>query len=229
VTLQPPAAPKPTLAAIHGSSETFPVRRIYCVGRNYAAHAREMGQDDREPPFFFTKWPDTVLPSGSNMKYPPGTANLHYELELVVALGKGGKDIPAAKVREHVYGYGIGLDMTRRDLQFKMRDKGRPWDVGKNFDQAAPLAPIVPAAKAGNIDKARIWLEVNGAIKQDGNVADMIWSIDEIIEHLSRLYTLEPGDLIFSGTPEGVGPVVVGDTLVGRVDGLPDLNITLVS
>ena len=220
-----PGAP---LAAVADSDDQFPIRRIYCVGRNYAAHAREMGQDpDREPPFFFTKWADTYVPSGTEIAYPLSTANFHHEVELVVAIGTGGQHIAAADARNHIYAYAVGLDMTRRDLQLQARDKGRPWDAGKNFDQAAPMGALHRVADTGHIDGGRIWLEVNGDVRQDADVRDLIWSVDEVIEHLSRLYRLHPGDLIMTGTPAGVGPVVGGDRLAGHIDGLSSLEVTI--
>ncbi|SFM05621.1 fumarylacetoacetate hydrolase family protein [Rugamonas rubra] len=220
---------------VAGSEARFPVRRVYCVGRNYAAHAREMGFDpEREPPFFFCKpndnaavvavAPERVL----DLPYPPSTANLHYECELVVAIGKGGRDIAVADAPGHIFGYAVGLDMTRRDLQFKMRDAGRPWEIGKAFDYSAPVGQIVPAAQAGDIGHAAITLELDGARKQDSSIAHLIWSVAETIANLSTLFTLQPGDLIFSGTPEGVGAVQRGQTLVGRVAGLPQLAVRMV-
>ncbi|MEM7570300.1 MAG: fumarylacetoacetate hydrolase family protein [Pseudomonadota bacterium] len=218
----------PTLAAIAGSSDMFPVRRIYCVGRNYAAHAREMGKDpDRDPPFFFSKWPETYVPTGQRIAYPASTHNYHYEIELVVAIGKGGHSIKEADAKDHIFGYAAGLDMTRRDLQLDAREKGRPWDTGKNFDEAAPIAPIHTVAENGHIESGRISLEVNGDVKQNADIRDLIWSVDEIIEHLSALYVLQPGDLIMTGTPAGVGPVVTGDRLVGKIDGLTSIETTI--
>lgn len=219
---------EPTLAGIAGSDDTFPIRRIYCVGRNYAAHAREMGKDpDRDPPFFFTKWPETYVPTGREIAYPPSTENYHYEIELVVAIGKGGRNIAEANAKEHVYAYATGLDMTRRDLQLEAREKGRPWDTGKNFDEAAPIGLLHKVSDVGHIEAGRIWLEVNGEVKQDQDIRDLIWSVDEIIEHLSRLYELRAGDLIMTGTPAGVGPVVSGDKLVGQIEGLSNVETTI--
>lgn len=219
---------QPTLAAISGTEDVFPIRRIYCVGRNYAAHAREMGKDpDRDPPFFFTKWPETYVPSGRTIAYPPATENYHYEVELVVAIGKGGKNIPEAKAKDHIYAYAVGLDMTRRDLQLEAREKGRPWDTGKNFDEAAPMGVLHRVEDVGHIEAGRIMLEVNGEAKQDADIADLIWSVDETIEHLSRFYELRPGDLIMTGTPAGVGPVVEGDTLVGCIERLGSVEATI--
>jgi fumarylpyruvate hydrolase len=218
---------------VHGSSDLFPVRRIFCVGRNYAAHAREMGHDpDREPPFFFSKPADAIVLAAdpknpTKIPYPPATKNLHHEMELVVCMKSGGADIPVDKALDHVFGYACGLDMTRRDLQNQAKDMGRPWDMGKGFDQSAPCAPISPATKTGHIDKGAIWLKVNGAIRQKGDINQLIWSIPETISYLSGLVELGAGDLIYSGTPDGVGAVVKGDRLEGHVDGLTDLVITI--
>ena len=225
-------APIPVVPVL-GSADGFPVRRIYCVGRNYAAHAREMGSDpDREPPFFFCKPADAVVPIASgttaDLAYPAQTANYHHEVELVVAIGKRGRDIASADARDHVWGYAIGFDMTRRDLQFALRDKGRPWELGKAFDQSAPIAHLVPASHCGHPASGRIWLEVNGQLKQQGDLADLIWSVPETIAHLSKYFELCPGDLIFTGTPEGVGPVVRGDLVTGGIDGIGELSIRIV-
>jgi fumarylpyruvate hydrolase len=223
-----PPSPQPS-AEIVGSDERFPVRRIYCVGRNYAKHAREMGMDpDREPPFFFSKPADAVVANGTPVPYPPRTANLHHELELVVAIGSGGSDIPLDSALAHVYGYAVGLDLTRRDLQFAARDQGRPWDVSKGFDHSAPVSAIRPAAEMGHLEQGAIWLEVNGEARQRANLSEMIWSVPEIVAELSTYYELRPGDLIFTGTPEGVGPVKRGDSLVGGIDGLETLRVTIV-
>jgi len=208
--------------------DPFPVRRIYCVGRNYAAHAREMGHDpNREPPFFFMKPADAIVPTGSVVPYPSQTKNYHHEIELVVALGSGGKDIPVERALSHVFGYAVGLDMTRRDLQSQAKDLGRPWDMAKGFDQSAPCAPIHPVTAVGHLDKGAIWLKVNDQIRQKGDLFDLIWSVPETIAYLSGLMELFPGDLIYSGTPDGVNAVVKGDTLQGHVDGLTDLTITI--
>ena len=221
---QPPA---PILAATSDGND-FPVRRVFCIGRNYAAHAREMGRDpDREPPFFFTKWAETVVPTGTTIAYPSETANYHYEAELVVAIGEGGRNIAAADAKRHIYGYATGLDMTRRDLQLEAREKGRPWDTGKNVEQSSPLGLIHPATKVGHLATGRIELTVNGIVKQEADLADLIWSVPEVIAHLSKFYRLEPGDLIYTGTPAGVGPVVQGDTLIGAIDGLGTLTVTV--
>ena len=219
---------------IVGSDDLFPVRRVYCVGRNYAAHAREMGFDpDREPPFFFCKPNDdaSVVPvaegATATLPYPPLTTNYHYEAELVVAIGKGGRDIARADAASHIYGYAVGLDMTRRDLQIAAREKGRPWEVGKAFDFSAPIAPILRRADAPTVDSAGIVLEVDGAVRQQATLAHLIWSVDEVIANLSSLFTLQPGDLIFTGTPEGVGAVQRGQAMVVRIDGLPSLSVRI--
>ncbi|MGE4330146.1 fumarylacetoacetate hydrolase family protein [Diaphorobacter sp.] len=216
---------------VAGSGQRFPVHRIYCVGRNYAEHAKEMGFTGREPPFFFMKPADAVLPVGAGetgqMPYPSLTQDLHHEIELVVAIGKGGKNIAAADVLDHIWGYAVGLDMTRRDLQGEMKKQGRPWCIGKGFDASAPIGPITPAAQAGNVANAGIWLQVNGADRQRSNVNQLIWNIAETIEHLSAAWQLQPGDLIFTGTPEGVGAVVRGDVLEGGIDGLGTLRVAI--
>ena len=226
-----PPAPVATVPVV-GRSERFPVHRIYCVGRNYEEHAKEMGFTGREPPFFFMKPADAVLPveagQTGHMPYPSLTANLHHEIELVVAIGKGGRAIAAANALEHVFGYAVGLDMTRRDLQNDMKKQGRPWCIGKGFDHSAPIGPITPVAQAGDVAQAAIWLQVNGADRQRSTVAQLIWNIAETIEHLSAAWELQPGDLIFSGTPEGVGAVVRGDVLEGGVDGLGTLRLQVV-
>ena len=223
-----PPSPQPSVEIV-GTGERFPVHRIYCVGRNYAKHAREMGMDpDREPPFFFSKPADAVAPNGTPVPYPPRTSNLHHELELVVAIGRGGHDIPVEGALGHVFGYAVGLDLTRRDLQFEAREQGRPWDVAKGFDCSAPLAAIRPAAAMGHLDRGAIWLEVNGETRQRANLSEMIWSVPEIVAELSTYFELRAGDLIFTGTPEGVGPVQRGDSLVGGIDGLETLRVTIV-
>lgn len=207
---------------------TFPVRRVFCVGRNYAAHAREMGRDpDREPPFFFTKWAETVVPTDTTIAYPTETSNFHYEAELVVAIGKGGRDIPIEQALDHVYGYATGLDMTRRDLQMLAREQGRPWDTGKNVEGSSPLGPIHPASDIGHLESGAIRLTVNGELKQDADLADLIWPVADVIAFLSRLYRIEPGDLIYTGTPAGVGAVVEGDVIVVSIDGLLPTTITI--
>jgi fumarylpyruvate hydrolase len=227
-----PPAPLPAVP-VANSADSFPVRRIYCVGRNYAAHAREMGSDpDRDPPFFFCKPADAVVPVAKgvtgDIAYPPETANYHHEVELVVAIGKRGRNIAADAANVHVWGYAVGFDMTRRDLQFALRDKGRPWELGKAFDQSAPITPIVPVSHCGHPTSGKVWLTVNGVKKQEGDLADLIWSVPETIAHLSKYFELFPGDLIFTGTPEGVGPVVRGDVLTGAVEGVGELSIRIV-
>ncbi|MEZ5758571.1 MAG: fumarylacetoacetate hydrolase family protein [Emcibacteraceae bacterium] len=215
--------------AIHGSSDRFPVRRIFCVGRNYAAHAREMGRDpDREPPFYFMKPTDALVDNGVDVPYPPQTGNLHYEGELVVAIGKECVNVSTEKALDYVYGYAVGNDLTRRDLQLDAREKGRPWDTGKGFDNSAPCSEIHTVDQVGHIADARIWLSVNGDIKQDSNVNKLIWSVPEVIANLSGLFTLEPGDLIYTGTPEGVGSVVAGDVIRVGVEGLTELETKIV-
>ena len=215
-----------------GTGDRFPVHRIYCVGRNYEEHAKEMGFTGREPPFFFLKPADAIVVVNAGetglLPYPSLTGNLHHEIELVVAIGKGGKNIQAADALQHIYGYAVGLDMTRRDLQNDMKKQGRPWCIGKGFDASAPIGPITPAEQAGDIAHAAIWLQVNGADRQRSTVAQLIWNIAETIEHLSAAWELQPGDLIYTGTPEGVGAVVRGDTLEGGVDGLPTLRLSVV-
>src|SRR5690606_30940339 len=227
------SAPEVVAVPVHGSSDTFPVRRVYCVGRNYAAHAREMGFDpDREPPFFFCKPADAVRPVAEgeslSIAYPAETNNYHYAIELVAAIGKGGSNISLEDALSHVWGYAVGLDMTRRDLQMKMREAGRPWEIGKAFDDSAPIGPLYPAAKVGHLEKAGIKLEVNGQTKQSSSLDKLIWSVAETVSYLSRFFRLEPGDLIYTGTPEGVGPVVAGDHMVGSVEGLGTLSVKVV-
>jgi len=226
-----PPAPLATVP-VAGSDEQFPVHRIYCVGRNYAEHAREMGFTGREPPFFFMKPADAVLPvpagQTGHLPYPTLTADLHHEIELVVAIGRGGANIAAADALDHVWGYAVGLDMTRRDLQGEMKKQGRPWCIGKGFEASAPIGPIVPAAQAGDVHHAGIWLEVNGRARQRSRTDQLIWSVAETIEHLSAAWTLQPGDLVFTGTPEGVAAVVRGDVLEGGIDGLPPLRVAVV-
>jgi fumarylpyruvate hydrolase len=215
---------------IAGSSEVFAVRRIYCIGRNYAAHAREMGSDPtREPPFFFQKPSDAVqfvaVGTTASHPYPTLTKNYHYELELVAALHRGGKNVPVEKALELVYGYAVGLDMTRRDLQRGMGDQKKPWEIGKSFDRSAPIGPIHRVAQVGHFTAGAITLKVNGAVKQDANLNQMIWNVAEQIAQLSQAFELMPGDIIFSGTPENVGPVVAGDLMEGSIAGLPLLSV----
>ncbi|PTQ75582.1 fumarylacetoacetate hydrolase family protein [Celeribacter persicus] len=212
---------EPATVAVDGSDDRLPVRRIFCVGRNYAAHAREMGRDpNREPPFFFTKPADAVVDSGEVVAYPPETENFHYEAELVVVIGKGGKNIAEENSLSHVWGYAIGNDLTRRDLQLKAREQGRPWDWGKAFDRSAVIGPVFPVEKVGHPDKGSIKLTVNGEVKQDADLNELIWSVPEIISILSHSMTLQPGDLIMTGTPAGVGALVEGDTCVVEIEGL---------
>lgn len=217
----------PVMAATSDGNE-FPVRRVFCIGRNYAAHAREMGRDpDREPPFFFTKWAETVVPTGAVIAYPSETANFHYEAELVVAIGKGGRNIAAVDADQHIYGYATGLDMTRRDLQLEAREKGRPWDTGKNVEQSSPLGLIHPVSEVGHLSTGRIELTVNGMVKQEADLADLIWSVPDVVAYVSRFYRLEAGDLIYTGTPAGVGAVVEGDNITVSVAGLSDCVVTI--
>ena len=224
----PPVVSIPVL----GQPARFPVHRIYCVGRNYEDHAKEMGFTGREPPFFFMKPADAALVvdagSTAEMNYPSLTRNLHHEIELVVAIGTGGKNIRAADAFKHVFGYAVGLDMTRRDLQNEMKKQGRAWSIGKGFDQSAPIGPIVPAAQAGDVANATISLQVGDTLRQNSSVSKLIWNIAETIEILSAAWELQPGDLIFTGTPEGVAAVVAGDTMVGNVTGLPTLSVKVV-
>ncbi len=225
--------PTPVVSVpVVGKAERFPVHRIYCVGRNYEEHAKEMGFTGREPPFFFMKPADAVLVVNASetgdMPYPSLTKNLHHEIELVVAIGKGGKNIKASDALSHVYGYAVGLDMTRRDLQNDMKKQGRPWCIGKGFDHSAPIGPITPSTQAGDIANAEIYVQVNGEDRQRSNTSQLIWNIAETIEHLSAAWELQPGDLIYTGTPEGVGAVLAGDTLVGAVAGLGELKVKLV-
>ena len=224
--------PTPTVSVpVLGQPERFPVHRIYCVGRNYEEHAKEMGFTGREPPFFFLKPTDSlvVVEAGQTgqMPYPSLTQNLHHEIELVVAIGKGGRNILAADAAKHIYGYAVGLDMTRRDLQNEMKKQGRPWCIGKAFDQSAPIGPITRKAQAGDIHNADISLQVNGTDRQRSTIAKLIWNVAETIEHLSSAWALQPGDLIFTGTPEGVSAVVQGDRLQGNVAGLCSLSIDI--
>jgi fumarylpyruvate hydrolase len=219
--------PLPTLP-IRGSDKLFPVHRIYCVGRNYAEHAIEMGHDPtREAPFFFQKNPDTLVPSGGTFPYPDATKDVHHELEMVVALKSGGKDIAQDKALSHVFGYAVGLDMTRRDLQGEAKKLGRPWEVGKAFESAAPCSEIVPASVIGHPAQGAVWLKINGEPRQKGDLNQLIWKVPEMIAYLSGLFELRAGDLIFSGTPAGVGPVKRGDVLHGGVDGVGELKVTV--
>ncbi len=220
-------APKQISVSVIGGGR-FPVRRVFCVGRNYAAHAREMGADTREPPFFFMKPADALVLDGADTPYPSATANLHHEVELVVAIGKGGTDIDAAHALDHVYGYAVGIDLTRRDMQDVAKAARRPWDLSKGFDASAPIGSIVPAARAGHPASGAITLTVDGAPRQKGDLADQIWTVPEIIAELSRLAALAPGDLIMTGTPEGVGPVERTNVLVGEIAGVGTIATRIV-
>jgi len=213
---------------VRGSDAKFPVRRIYCIGRNYADHAIEMGHDpDKEPPFFFQKNADNIDTSG-NFPYPPQTSDVHFEMEMVVALKSGGVDIAEDKALEHVYGYGLGLDMTRRDLQGEAKKMGRPWEIGKAFERSAPMSELVPASETGHLDHGRVTLAVNGETRQDGDLNQMIWKVPEMISYLSRFYDIAAGDLIMSGTPAGVGAIQRGDVLVGTVENLGSFTVNVV-
>ena len=216
-----------TSLPVVGSDERFPVRRIYCVGRNYAAHARELGNDERDPPFFFMKPADAIVQDGTTFSYPVATDNLHHEVELVVALKSGGKDIPADKALDHVFGYAVGIDLTRRDIQDVAKKMARPWDMAKGFDASAPCGALRRATETGHPSSARITLKINGEVRQDGDIDAMIWNIPDTIAYLSGLIELKPGDLIFTGTPEGVGPVQRGDKLEATVAGLGDLTVSV--
>jgi fumarylpyruvate hydrolase len=227
----PPEAP--VGVPVVGTSDQFAVRRVYCVGRNYAAHAREMGFDpDREPPFFFCKPADAIVPvdSGETLEltYPSQTQNYHYEAELVAVIGKGGSDIAVEQALDHVWGYAVGLDMTRRDLQMKMREMGRPWEIGKAFDRSAPLGPIHPASAVGHFENGAVWLTVNGVTKQKSDVSHLIWSVAETVADLSKYFRLEAGDVIYTGTPEGVGAVKAGDVIAVGVERLGEVKVRVV-
>ncbi|HMF69021.1 MAG TPA: fumarylacetoacetate hydrolase family protein [Phyllobacterium sp.] len=220
--------PQPSLRVI-GSDKLFPVHRIYCVGRNYADHAIEMGHDpDRESPFFFQKNPDCLVTEGRDFPYPSATKDVHFEMEMVVALGKGGSDIAAENALDHVFGYAVGLDMTRRDLQGEAKKLGRPWEVGKAFEASAPCSAIVPATSIGHPAKGAVWLKVNGDERQRGDLDQLIWKVSETIAYLSTLFTLQAGDLIYTGTPAGVGAVVPGDEMIGGVDGIGEIRVRVV-
>lgn len=222
----PPAAQ--VVLHIAGREALFPVRRVYCVGRNYADHAAEMGADTREPPFFFSKPADALVPGGGDVTYPPMTSKLQHEVELVVALGKGGSGIPADQALECVFGYAVGFDLTRRDLQSRAKDQGHPWDMGKGFDQSGPISDVKPVAVVGHPGKGAIWLKVNDEMRQNGELAQMSWKVAEVIANLSSYVCLAPGDLIFTGTPAGVSTVVRGDVLEGGVEGVGELRVRLV-
>jgi fumarylpyruvate hydrolase len=221
-------APSAPVVPIVGTDQFFPVNRIFCVGRNYAAHAKEMGMAvDREEPFYFTKSASCIVPSGSTVPYPPGTSNYHHEMELVVAIGHSAFRVSIEAAPKAIYGYACGLDMTRRDLQFKARDKGRPWDLGKNFEDSAVISAIVDAGKSGHIESGDIRLSVNDDVRQVGNINDLIWSVPELIADLSKYYHLQPGDLIYTGTPAGVGAVEPGDHLVGSIEKVGDITLSI--
>lgn len=218
-----------TSLPIVGNEDAFPIRRIYCVGRNYLDHIRETaGADEREPPFFFQKPSDAILQNGGDFPYPSQSSKVHHEIELTVAIDKAGKDISVENALDHVYGYGVGIDMTRRDLQGVAKEMRRPWEAGKAYDHAAPCSAIVPASKIGHPGSGRIWLAVDGDVKQDGDLAQQIWSVSEAISHLSTLFELMPGDLIMTGTPAGVGSVVAGNKITGGIDGIADIEINVV-
>lgn len=215
--------------AVKGTGARFPVRRIFCVGKNYAAHVAEMGGDAKsDPPVFFTKPADAIAPCGADIPYPPDTEDLHHEAELVIALGQGGAGIPAAEAAAKVFGYAVGVDLTRRDRQAEAKAKGRPWDVAKAFDNSAPISNIAPVAETGHPSSGRIWLSVDGVVKQDGDLSAMIWSAPEIIAALSRSFELKPGDLVFTGTPEGVGPIARGQRVEAGVDGVAALDFRII-
>lgn len=220
--------PQPAVIAQISDGRAFPVRRLFCIGRNYADHAKEMGVEvDREAPFYFTKWAETVVPSGSTIPYPSQTSNYHFEAELVVAIGKGGRNIAVTSALDHVLGFATGLDMTRRDLQLEARAKGRPWDAGKNFERSSPLGLVHPVSETGSLDKGAIRLTVNGEVRQEADLADLIHSVPEVIAFISKGYRLEPGDLIYTGTPAGVGAVKPGDMLVVSIAGLSETRVTI--
>ncbi len=222
-------APGPVTLPVAGATARFPVHRVYCVGRNYAAHAVEMGHDpDRDPPFFFQKNPSNLASDGADFPYPPMTGDVHHEIELMVALGAGGSDIPVERARDCVWGYGVGIDMTRRDLQAEAKKLGRPWESAKAFEHSAPCGPIIPAAEIGHPDEGAIWLKVDGAMRQEGDLAQLIWKVPEVIAELSRLFELRAGDIIMTGTPAGVGPVQRGEVLEGNIDGVGTLTTRVV-
>ena len=226
MTLVIPALP-PVLLPVAGGGD-YPVGRIFCIGRNYADHAREMGGDPaREAPFFFTKWAQAAVPSGTTIAYPPQTRDYQHEVELVVALAHGGRDIPEADALSHVYGYAVGLDMTRRDLQRALGDEKKPWEIGKSFDRSAPIGPIHPVEATGHFKEGAISLAVNGTVKQSSDLKNMIWSVAEQISKLSEAFELKAGDIFYSGTPENVGPVVPGDVILCKIEGLPDLSVRI--
>lgn len=219
--------PKQSSLAVQGSEDRFPVRRVFCVGRNYEAHVLEMGNDMRDPPFFFTKPADATRDTPCTVPYPPLTEDFHFEIELVIAIGKGGANIEEADVMDHIWGASAGIDFTRRDLQAQAKKMGRPWDWAKAFDNSAPIAPLLPIADVASVETGRIWLAVNGELKQEADLAQMIWSVREHTATLSRAVTLAPGDIVMTGTPAGVGAVVPGDVLTGGVDGIAEFEVTI--
>jgi len=219
--------PPQAVLAVAGSDKTFPVRRVWCVGRNYLEHIREMGQDEREPPFFFAKPADAIVPDGSTVPYPPLTKDMHHEVELVVALKSGGRNIPVEKALDCIWGYGVGIDLTRRDLQIASRELKRPWEVGKAFDASAPCGALKPASEIGHPSKGRVVLKCNGKIRQDGDLNQMIWNTPEVISKLSEMVALEAGDIIMTGTPSGVAATVAGDKLECEIEGVGTLTVTI--
>lgn len=220
--------PDATILSVKGQKQLFPVRRVYCVGRNYSEHAREMGHDpDREPPFFFSKPADAVIPADGTVTYPTLTADLHHEVELVVAVGKGGLNIESQNALDHVWGYSVGLDLTRRDLQAAAKKMGRPWDFAKGFDNSAPTCPVVPVSAIGHPSAGKIWLSVNGELKQEGDLSDQIWAVADVISYLSRSVELRAGDLIFTGTPAGVGRLEAGDKVTGGIEGIGEFSLEI--
>lgn len=221
-------APQPASLAVNGQDARFPLRRVYCVGRNYSEHAREMGHDpDREPPFFFAKPADAVIPAQGEVPYPTLTSDLHHEVELVVAIGKGGKNIAAEQALDHVWGYAVGVDLTRRDLQAVAKKMGRPWDFAKGFDASAPTIALLPVSKVGHPAQGKIWLNVNGEPRQAGDLNDQIWPVADVISSLSQAVELKAGDLIYTGTPAGVGAINPGDTVTGGIEGVGEFSFTL--
>ena len=217
-----------TTVPIAGRDERFPVRRIYCIGRNYEKHVAEMGYDvKRSKPFYFAKPADAIVMSGSDVRYPPRTEDLHHEIELVVAIGKGGRDVPVDAALDYVYGYAVGIDLTRRDLQRAAKEKARPWETAKGFDQSAPISAIHPVKDVGHPANGRIWLSVNGQIRQDADLNELIWNVAESIAELSTLFELAPGDLLYTGTPAGVGPLVAGDEVTGGIEGIDEIEVRI--
>ena len=217
-----------TTVPVAGTDDVFPVRRIYCIGRNYEKHVAEMGYDvKRSKPFYFAKPADTIVLSGGEVRYPPRTEDFHHEIELVVAIGQGGRDIPVESALDYVYGYAVGIDLTRRDLQRDAKDKARPWETAKGFDQSAPISPIHPASVVGHPSSGRIWLAVNGQIRQDADLNELIWNVAESVAELSTLFELAPGDLLYTGTPAGVGPLLPGDEVTGGIEGIDEIEVSI--